>query len=91
MLFCSYRGTQDIVSPYGIPRDLLDRLLTVKMKPYSCGEMMEIIRIRATTEGISIDEDALQELSDTAERTSLRWEKILLFSNIYHYIYIFFY
>lgn len=67
-----YRGTGDIVSAHGIPRDLLDRLIIVRMKPYGQEEVAQIIRIRAQTEGIKIDNDALQELSSIAERASLR-------------------
>lgn len=69
---CVIRGTNDIISAHGIPRDLLDRLLVVRMKPYNSTEVLEIIRIRANTEGISIDEDALAQLSEIAENTSLR-------------------
>ncbi|KAA0184532.1 hypothetical protein HAZT_HAZT003333 [Hyalella azteca] len=75
---CIIRGTTDIVSSHGIPRDLLDRLLMVRMKPYSSAEVMEIIRIRAATEGITIDDQALSNLSEIAENTSLRYAVRLL-------------
>ena len=48
------RGTGDIASPHGIPRDLLDRLLIVKTLPYSQDEMAQIIKIRANTEGLQV-------------------------------------
>ncbi len=48
------RGTGDVVSPHGIPRDLLDRLLIVRTLPYSQEEMQQIIRIRAATEGLQV-------------------------------------
>ena len=69
-----YRGTKDIISPHGIPRDLLDRLLMVRMKPYNSSETVDIIRIRATTEGLTIEDKALQHLGEIAETTSLRSE-----------------
>lgn len=72
------RGTTDVVCPHGIPRDLLDRLLVVRMKPYSSVEVREIIRIRANTEGISIQDEALTHISDVAENTSLRYAIRLL-------------
>ena len=67
-----FRGTEDILSPHGIPRDLLDRLIIVRMKPYSQEENSQIIRIRAQTEGVRTENEALTELSSIAERASLR-------------------
>ncbi len=48
------RGTGDVVSPHGMPRDLLDRLLIVRTLPYSQEEMAQIIKIRAATEGLQV-------------------------------------
>jgi len=48
------RGTEDIMSPHGIPLDLLDRLLIVKTMPYSEEDISQIIKIRATTEGLQV-------------------------------------
>ena len=42
------------------------------MKPYGQDEVAQIIQIRAQTEGIKIDNDAIQELSAIAEKASLR-------------------
>merc|ERR1739838_596749 len=70
---CVIKGTDDIVSPHGIPRDLIDRLIIVRMKPYGLEEVVKIIQIRAQTEGIKIDNEALQELSSISERASLRY------------------
>lgn len=66
------RGTGDIISAHGIPRDLLDRIIIVRMKPYGQEEVAQIIQIRAQTEGIKIENDAIQELSNIAEKASLR-------------------
>merc|ERR1711943_106852 len=41
---CTIRGT-DIVSPHGIPVDLLDRLMIIKTAPYSLEEIMQIMSI----------------------------------------------
>ncbi len=54
MLLHMFRGTGDIVSPHGIPLDLLDRLLIVRTLPYSQEEMAQIIKIRAATEGLQV-------------------------------------
>jgi RuvB-like protein 1 (pontin 52) len=51
---CTIRGSEDILSSHGIPRDLLDRLLIIKTLPYSQEEMMQIIKIRAATEGLQV-------------------------------------
>jgi RuvB-like protein 1 (pontin 52) len=66
------RGT-DIQSPHGVPVDLLDRLLIVSTHPYSREEMVEILRIRAKTEGLTVADDALHMLGDIGVRTSLRY------------------
>ncbi|GLH14504.1 RuvB-like helicase 1 [Gryllus bimaculatus] len=75
---CSIRGTEDIVSPHGIPLDLLDRLLIIRTLPYSRPEMEQILRLRATTEGIQVDEEALSHLSEIGTRTTLRYAVQLL-------------
>jgi RuvB-like protein 1 len=69
---CVIRGTDDIVSPHGIPMDLLDRLLIVRTATYNTEEMEQIIRIRAQTEGLSIDEAAITALSAFGSQTTLR-------------------
>lgn len=38
-----------MVSPHGIPVDLLDRLLIIKTTTYSLDELMKILAIRAST------------------------------------------
>jgi len=37
-----FRGTEDVVSPHGIPLDLLDRLLIIKTVPYTREEIVEV-------------------------------------------------
>ncbi|KAB7505726.1 RuvB-like 1 [Armadillidium nasatum] len=71
-------GTEDVVSPHGIPRDLLDRLIIVRTKPYGIDQVVQIIKIRAQTEGIHIEAEGLKELSTIAERSSLRYAVRLL-------------
>merc|ERR1712080_407834 len=68
----------DVVSPHGIPKDLLDRLLIVKTLPYSQEEMNQIIKIRAATEGLTVDEDALAMLSEAGTKATLRYAVQLL-------------
>lgn len=75
---CQIRGAEDILSPHGIPLDLLDRLLIIRTLPYSRSEMEQIIRLRATTEGIQIDEEALSVLGEVGSRTTLRYAVQLL-------------
>jgi TBP-interacting protein len=66
------RGT-DIESPHGIPLDLLDRLLIITTEKYSRDEIREILKIRAEEEEISINEKALELLTEIGEKTSLRY------------------
>lgn len=69
---CQIRGT-DVLSPHGIPVDLLDRMLIIRTLPYSSDEMVQILSLRANVEGIEIEESALRLLSDIGARTSLRY------------------
>ena len=66
------RGT-DVMSSHGIPRDLLDRLLIIRTLPYSEEEMVQIIRIRATTEGLTIEDDAVTVLGKIGANATLRY------------------
>jgi len=68
---CEIRGT-DMISPHGIPVDLLDRLVIIRTLPYTVEEMVQILAIRATVEGIAINEESLAFLGAIGERTSLR-------------------
>ena len=75
---CVVRGTDDIVSPHGIPLDLLDRIMIIKTVPYRVEEIKEIVRIRAATERVMIEEDALDFLADIGVKTTLRYAVQLL-------------
>ncbi len=75
--FAKIRGT-DIVSPHGIPLDLLDRLLIITTEPYSREEIRKIIEIRAEESKIKLSESALEMLTDLGEKNSLRYAVQLL-------------
>lgn len=74
----------DIITPHGIPGDLLDRLLIVATRSYEREEMEQIIAIRAEVEQIRLPRDeterqaVLNELSKIAEDCSLRYALQLL-------------
>ena len=74
---CHIRGT-DILSPHGIPVDLLDRMLIIRTMTYSVEEMIQILSIRATVEKIEVDESSLKTLGEIGGRTSLRYAVQLL-------------
>jgi RuvB-like protein 1 (pontin 52) len=74
---CTIRGT-DIQSPHGIPIDLLDRLMIIRTLPYNVRDIVQIISIRALTEGVALDNDALTNLAKLAAQTSLRYALQLL-------------
>merc|ERR1712010_272791 len=42
---CTIKGTEDIQSPHGMPMDLLDRIMIIKMLPYNAEDMMQILKI----------------------------------------------
>ena len=71
------RGT-DIVSPHGLPLDLLDRLLIIPTRPYNAEEIREILKIRAREEKVKLSEDALQKLTAIGDKTSLRYASQLI-------------
>ncbi|ESO05157.1 hypothetical protein HELRODRAFT_191387 [Helobdella robusta] len=75
---CSIRGTEDLVAPHGIPLDLLDRLMIVRTMPYSKEEIQQIISLRAQTENIQIEEEALAKMSEIGVKTTLRYVTQLL-------------
>jgi RuvB-like protein 1 (pontin 52) len=74
---CVIRGT-DVVSPHGIPVDLLDRLMIVRTLPYTKNHIIDILAIRARTEGIDLGEGSLEHLGDIGAKSSLRYAVQLL-------------
>lgn len=74
---CTIRGT-DIVSPHGIPVDLLDRLLIIKTTPYNLEDVVKILAIRASTENLKLSTDALSHLGSIGANTSMRYAIQLL-------------
>ena len=64
VILATNRGTSEIrgtsiVSPHGIPIDLLDRLLIIRTLPYGLSDIVKIISLRAKIEGISLTDEAL--------------------------------
>lgn len=76
LISCS--GTTDIVSPHGIPLDLLDRLLIIRTLLYSTSDMEQIIKLRAQTEGLQLEENAFSRLSEIGTSSTLRYAVQLL-------------
>merc|ERR1712038_1268660 len=74
---CEIRGTE-VESAHGIPRDLLDRLLIIRTLPYSEEEMVQIIKIRAATEGLTFEDEAFTVLGKIGTNATLRYAVQLL-------------
>merc|ERR1711937_502049 len=74
---CTIRGT-DIVSPHGIPVDLLDRLIIIRTLTYSVDEITQVGAIRSQTEGLEIEDEAVALLGEIGFNTSLRYVVQLL-------------
>ena len=72
------RGTDDIVSPHGIPPDLIDRLLIVRTLPYNRSEIRTIIERRSKVENLELTNESLDFLADLGVSTSLRYALQLL-------------
>lgn len=66
------KGTDGIQSAHGIPSDLLGRLLIIPTIPYNGDDIETIIRIRAKTEGLELDEASYKKLAEKGVKTSLR-------------------
>ncbi|CAG9862940.1 unnamed protein product [Phyllotreta striolata] len=75
---CLIRGTDDVFSPHGIPLDLLDRLLIIRTIPYNKSEMEQIIKLRAVTEGLEIEQEAISSLGEVGTKATLRYAVQLL-------------
>merc|ERR1711968_61281 len=74
---CTVKGT-GVISPHGVPVDLLDRMLIIRTMPYSVEEMVKILSIRAATENLTLDEAALARLGEIGQRTTLRYANQML-------------
>lgn len=72
------RGTEDVISPHGIPPDLIDRLLIVRTLPYNQSEIRSIIERRSKVENLQVNPETLDYLSKLALSTSLRYAIQLL-------------
>ncbi|KAK4688977.1 RuvB-like protein 1, partial [Tremellales sp. Uapishka_1] len=85
---CTIRGTEydgitggsgeGILSPHGIPIDLLDRCMIVKTSLYSRDEIRRVLETRIKVEGLNVKPAALENLADQGERSSLRYALQLL-------------
>jgi len=69
---CQIRGTE-ILSPHGMPLDLIDRIMIIRTLPYGMDDMIEILRIRAKVEHLDITDDSLQTLADIGNVSTLRY------------------
>ncbi|KAJ3106372.1 RuvB-like protein 1 [Phlyctochytrium bullatum] len=69
----TFSGTEDILSPHGIPVDLLDRLLIIRTLPYTEEEIKVIIGIRAKVEDVALSEDSAEILAKIGVKTSVRY------------------
>ena len=67
-----------MLSPHGVPVDLLDRMLIIRTLPYTAEEIVQIVAIRARTEGMEVDDAALAKLSALGDAASLRYAVQLL-------------
>ena len=73
------RGSDDgVKAPHGCPPDLIDILLIVRTLPYNQEEIKTIIGKRASLEGLTLTDDALEKLSKQGLTTSLRYAVQLL-------------
>eukprot|EP00548_Thalassiothrix_antarctica_P018139 CAMPEP_0194182088 /NCGR_PEP_ID=MMETSP0154-20130528/22141_1 /TAXON_ID=1049557 /ORGANISM="Thalassiothrix antarctica, Strain L6-D1" /LENGTH=469 /DNA_ID=CAMNT_0038898227 /DNA_START=22 /DNA_END=1427 /DNA_ORIENTATION=- len=73
---CSDRGYSNhdddsLLSPHGIPMDLLDRMLIIRTRSYNLQERLKIVSLRAKTEGIDdITTEALEALAELGDSST---------------------
>jgi len=72
------RGTTDVISPHGIPVDLLDRCLIVKTDAYNHEQIAKVVQLRANVEGLKLGPDVLERLAEEGDRGSMRYALQLL-------------
>lgn len=72
------RGHEEMISPHGIPFDLLDRLLIIKTVPYTKEEQREILKLKAEVEEVALDDACLDHLAEMGCKTTLRYAIQLL-------------
>jgi RuvB-like protein 1 (pontin 52) len=72
------RGTADVVSPHGIPVDLLDRCLIVKTDGYNREQIAKVVQLRANIEGLKLGPGVLERMAQEGERGSMRYALQLL-------------
>jgi RuvB-like protein 2 len=68
---CKVRGSS-ILSPHGIPADLLDRMLVIKTETYSPEEVRKIVETKMSEEDYQADERAKEYLSQIAVHHGVR-------------------
>ncbi|KAF8386570.1 ruvb-2 [Pristionchus pacificus] len=71
------RGTE-LISPHGIPVDLLDRSLIIRTNKLSPEEMEKVFSLRADEEGVKLDPKALQLLTKMAGKANFRYAMQLI-------------
>jgi len=62
----------------GFPLDLIDRSVIIATHEYDSESIREILRIRAREENVTIDNDALEKLTEVGTESSLRYAVQLL-------------
>merc|ERR1712022_109340 len=60
---CAIRGTE-VLAPHGVPVDLLDRLMIIRTMPYSVDEIVQVLSIRAQTESLTMNQEAIELLGE---------------------------
>lgn len=67
------KGAGGLVGPFGITKDLLDRVLVINVKRNTAESTQEIIRIKLKEEGVDMDQNAFAFLSELSVSRSLRY------------------
>jgi RuvB-like protein 1 len=72
------KGTHGEIGPFGMTRDLLDRVVVINVRENDRGSKEEIIRRRLREEELELSSEALEMLVDASETKSLRYSLSLI-------------
>lgn len=83
IVFATNRGITNIrgtkyQAPFGIPQDLLDRMLIVATEPLDDNGYLEILNLRCEEEDVEFDRKAIEFLAKIATETSVRYAMQLI-------------
>lgn len=67
------KGTDGVLGPFGMTKDLLDRIVIINVKKNTMESIREIVRMRLNEEGLRMDDGAFEVFVELSTSRSLRY------------------